>query len=387
MKTICYVCLFSVWTFCESTFAQDNKIVIGETVIVHSTVLNEDRAIEIYLPQGYAQGKAKYPVAYLLDGHDHFIHASGILGFITQQGVAPQMIMIGVSNAVNRTRDLTPKADTADARFPHAGGADNFLKFLSDELVPYVNKTYRTEPYKILIGHSFGGLFAVHTLLNKPDTFDAYIAISPALWWNGQADVLSAEGFFKTHPSIKKFLYVSLGTEGDQMSNPIAKFTKTLEKSAPKNFVWKYASMPVENHGTTPHRTIYDALEWMYTGWNYQQADSGIAGLEKHFEGLSEKFGYKIAPGEFAVNQLGYTLLALKKISEAIKAFQFNVKNYPESANVYDSLADGLEANNELELARTHCMKAVELGTKTADPNLPAFQQHLQNLKNKMGLK
>jgi len=381
-------CAF-LWTMSRISRAQENKIVIGETAVIHSAVLNEDRPIQIYLPPGYGQTKAKYQVAYLLDGNDHFIHASGIVQILAQTGLAPQIILIGIPNTKDRAHDLTPQIDTASVQFPTGGGADSFLKFLTDELVPFVDKTYRTEPYKILIGHSFGGLFAVHTLLTKPDAFDAYIAISPSLWWNHWSEVQSTQSFFKAHPAVKKVLYTSLGTEGDQMLNPMNNFAKILEKSAPKTFLWKYVPMPKENHGTTPHKTIYDALEWIYADWNFPQAslDSGLAGLEKHFAGLSEKFGYTIAPSENMVNAFGYALLAGQKVAESIRAFQYNVKNYPESANVYDSLADALEVNNELESARINCEKAVALGTKANDPNLSVYLAHLQKVKARIGLK
>ena len=64
------------------------------------------------------------------------------------------------------------------------GGADRFLEFIDGELKPWVNENFRTEPFEILGGHSFGGLFAVHVMLNRPDSFDAYIAVSPSLWWD-----------------------------------------------------------------------------------------------------------------------------------------------------------------------------------------------------------
>lgn len=369
-------------------FAQTNKIVIGETQKIHSKVLNEDRFISIYLPPGYAQSKDKYSVIYLLDGPDHFHHVTGVVRFLAQQSVAPDMIVVGIANT-DRTRDLTPKPDSLDRQLPTAGGSEKFLQFLTDELKPYVQKKYRTDPFAILIGHSFGGLFAVHTMLNKPDVFDAYIAVSPSLWWNEWEEVKQADLFLKTNPNFKKILYITLGNEGIQMQSPMDSFVTVLEKNAPKELLWKYRPMPDENHLTNPHRSIYDGLEWLFTGWAYPAAevDKGLAGLEAHYAELSGKFGYVIKPPERMVNALGYYLLRRIRIAEAIKVFQYNIEQNPESANVYDSMADAYEAFDEMELALKNCELACEQGRKISDPNLPLYQKHLETLRRKMGRK
>jgi hypothetical protein len=298
------------------------------------------------------------------------------------------MIVVGIANT-DRTRDLTPKPDSLDKQLPTAGGSDQFLQFLTEELKPFVQKKYRTDPFDILIGHSFGGLFAVHTMLNKPDVFDAYIAVSPSLWWNGWEEVKHAELFLKTNPNFKKIVYITLGNEGIQMQSPMDSFVTALEKYAPKGLLWKYQPMPYENHLTNPHRSIYDGLEWLFTGWAYPAAaaDEGLAGLESHYAGLSEKFGYVIKPPERIVNGLGYFLLRRIRVAEAIRIFQYNMEQNPESANVYDSMADAYEAFDEMELALKNCELACEQGRKISDPNLPLYQKHLETLKRKMGRK
>ena len=340
----------------------------------------------VYVPADYKTTQTKYSVIYLLDGPDHFHHMTGIVRFLAQEGVIPDMIVVAVANT-NRTRDLTPKTDSSDVEFSKSGGADRFLQFLTEELMPYVQKNYRTDPYKILIGHSFGGLFAIHTMLNNPDAFNAYIAVSPSLWWNQWEEVKHAESFLKAHPDFKKSLYVTLGHEGDQMQNPMDSFVTVLKNYAPPGFLWKYNSMNKENHSTTPHRSIYDGLEWMYEGWALTQTDvnSGLSGLERHYAQLSEKFGYAMEPSEALVNTFGYGLLRNVQFTEAIKVFQFNIRKHPESANVYDSMADAYEFIDELDLALQNCEQACKNSKKISDPNLPFYKKHLENVKKKIG--
>jgi tetratricopeptide (TPR) repeat protein len=105
----------------------------------------------------------------------------------------------------------------------------------------------------------------------------------------------------------------------------------------------------------------------------------GLKGVEQHYRELSERFGFPVS-SEAAINQTGYALLGQKKIDEALAAFKRNVELYPGSANVYDSLADGLEAAGRADVARQNVEKAVTVGTATADPLLPQFKQHLDRL-------
>lgn len=68
--------------------------------------------------------------------------------------------------------------------FPTSGQADRFLDFLEKELIPHIDRNYRTYPHRIIAGWSFGGLLATHALIHRPEIFDAYLAISPSLWWD-----------------------------------------------------------------------------------------------------------------------------------------------------------------------------------------------------------
>ena len=152
------------------------------------------------VPRGNADGKTAYPVAYLTDGDD-FINAVGaVTDFLAKIGRAPELILVGIPHT-DRTRDLTPThVETADDginvwQTKSSGGADKFLQFIETELMPEVEKRYRTQPFRVLAGHSLGGLFAVHALSTRPGLFNVYVAVSPSLWWDGQSEVNRFEGF------------------------------------------------------------------------------------------------------------------------------------------------------------------------------------------------
>jgi predicted alpha/beta superfamily hydrolase len=192
---------------------QPGPVVIGERVQMHSNVLNDSRSLMISKPPGYDDGADRYPVLYLLDAETHFQYASGIVNFLGDNDRMPKMLVVGIDSGdvARRTRDLTtPSTAEIDNRFsPGGGGADGFVSFIADELIPYVEKNYRTRPYRLLVGHSFGGLFAVYALITRPRLFNAFIAADPSLDWNNQAVVAQAESFFSNVKELQMDLYVT----------------------------------------------------------------------------------------------------------------------------------------------------------------------------------
>ncbi len=267
----------------------DNKIFIGEKVIIHSKVLDEDRTMLIYLPHSYDFSNNSYPVMYLLDGAAHFHHTSGIVQFMSTRGLMPEMIVVAVNN-VDRTRDFSP---THIEKWPTTGGAEKFMSFLSDELIPYIDKNFRTQPYKILTGHSFGGEFAVYALLNKPEVFDAYIAISPYLMYDDDFIVKEAKTKLKADYKNGVQFYMTIGNE-PKYFEALASFENIIENKSPKGFEFTYIKMEGESHGSIPHLSIYHGLEWIFSEWKLpnEKFTKGLVAIDGHYKFISEKYGY-----------------------------------------------------------------------------------------------
>jgi predicted alpha/beta superfamily hydrolase len=378
-------CLFSI-----HLAAQNMAAPIPQKLTIHSNVLNEDRVVWVRTPQNYERTKAPFPVLYLVDGPTHINLVGSTMDFLVQGNRMPPLVIVGIANT-DRTRDMTPShadeknADGTVHADPTSGGADHFIDFIQNELMPEIERRYRVAPYKIFAGHSLGGLLAIHILITRPDMFQAYIAASPSLWWDNQSTLHRAQDFFAAHAVLNKTLFLDLGNEGPQMRSPFDALVKTLTDKAPKDFRWKSAIYPDEDHGSSVLRGYYDGLREVFLDWRTpSDADGriigGLQGLEAHYHELSSRYGYEIPPTENAINNLGYQLLGEKKVADAIVAFKRNVELYPASANVYDSLGDGYEADNKLDLATENVQKAVDVGTKTEDPNLEAYKEHLKRL-------
>ncbi|MBK0404506.1 alpha/beta hydrolase [Adhaeribacter sp. BT258] len=237
---------------------------IGETLTFRSPILNEDREINVYLPEGYAaNGPEKYPVIYLLDGSrdEDFIHVAGLVQFGSFPWIQmlPPTIVVGISN-VNRKRDYTfPTTVVKDkADFPTTGSSEKFIRFLEQELQPFVNRQYLTNNSKTIIGQSLGGLLATEILFKRPDLFDQYIIVSPSLWWDNES-LLKV----KPHPqATRKAIYIAVGKEGEVMERTAKELYEKLkpQHKAPLH----YTFLAEQDHGDALHLGVYKAFEQLF---------------------------------------------------------------------------------------------------------------------------
>src|SRR5262249_11169126 len=163
--------------------AQDTQP--ARRLVVKSEVLGEERVALVRTPAGYDAGEQRYPVLYMTDGAAQRGHTAGTIDFLARLGRMPEMIVVAITNT-DRTRDLTPTraAGPGGPGPATSGGGDKFLKFIETELIPQVEKTYRTQPYRVFAGHSLGGLLALHAFATRNDLFQAYVAVSPSLFWD-----------------------------------------------------------------------------------------------------------------------------------------------------------------------------------------------------------
>lgn len=368
-------------------FAQDSakvevieKIVLGYTVNINSQILGEERPVIVYLPEGYHQSKNKYPVLYLLDGGAHFHHATGIIQFLSRNGRMPQTIVVAIPNT-DRSRDFTP---STVKEMQNSGGADNFLNFMQNELIPFVGGNYRTQPYRILFGHSLTAMFSIYTLAARPNLFNAYIAASPYLMYDDEIIIKKVKDSFNKKAVFNKSLYMTIGNEPAYVES-LGKFTGLLDSNSSNGLEWKFVKMESEDHGTIPHKTIYDGLEFIFSGWRIPtDLATSLTSIDEHYKSLSKKFGYEILAPEFLLNRLGYQILGQGEIEKAIQIFKQNVKTYPESVNVYDSLGEAFEKAGDIKMAEKNYKIAVQTGEKLKDPNLNIYKINLERVQKQL---
>ena len=187
------VAAFLILLFTLPVFA-DDSISLGTTKSLESKIMAENRPYMVYLPPSYGTSENTYPVIYLLDGDIHrFKGFVGVLESLSTETLGNQVqeaIVIAIPNT-NRSRDLTPSSlvewkfnGRVLETFEQTGNAKQFAKFLEEELIPAIDAVYKTSPKRVLVGESFGGLFAASVIIDSPSIFTDYIIIDPTSLWD-----------------------------------------------------------------------------------------------------------------------------------------------------------------------------------------------------------
>ena len=257
--------------------AAPQPLVIGDSLLLRSSVLKETRRINVYLPDGYAQASPqaaqRWPVLYMPDGGlaEDFLHIAGLLQVSVANGTMRPFILVGIENT-ERRRDLTgPSVDPRDLKIaPRVGGSAAFRQFIREELKPAIQARYRTTTESAVIGESLAGLFVVETWVLEPTLFERYIAIDPSLWWNHEglktqaAETLKAGKSGMPGQTPPAFLFMAASRE-PSIQPTVARFAELLRSlPAERTGPWQHLDMPQETHASIYHPAALLALRQMF---------------------------------------------------------------------------------------------------------------------------
>lgn len=235
-----------------------------DSLKIASKFVNEDRIINIWTPPNYKNSTDSFPVLYMPDGgiKEDFPHIANTLDKLLSENKIPPFILVGIENT-ERGRDLTGFSEAEyDKQFcPLTDGAKNFRAFISKELMPKINKKYRTTKTKGIIGESLAGLFVMETFFTKPNTFDFYIAMDPSLWWNNHFLAKNADSLLSKLPDQHLKLWFA-GSSAEDISEFTKNVENTLKINAPSKLTWTYSDEPKEQHNTIFRATKEKALIW-----------------------------------------------------------------------------------------------------------------------------
>ncbi|MBL8265207.1 alpha/beta hydrolase [Steroidobacter sp.] len=324
---------------CVQAVAAENKpttstVTLGDEYWIRANVFQQQRRIQVYLPSSYHSSQQRYPVLYLLDGDAYYVSVSGTVRLLSESsGRIPETIVVSIPN-VARARELAPPVSQ-----PKPGDepyeADQFLQFLKQDLIPWVESHYRTQPFRIIVGHSRGGLFTLYTFLNSPDTFNAYLALSPALWWDDEAVVKDAPEKLKGIKPGKsmRFLYLSAGHESIEITEPTARVAKLLEQTQPAGLRWRYDYLANENHMSSHLPSTIAGLQMVFADLQVPERiilSQGLAGVEAHYAKLQQTYGYELRPSHAMLTWIGGFLEQQDQPKAAAEFFQRAQQLYPD---------------------------------------------------------
>ncbi len=391
-KLLCLFILNFNYSFAQST---DSLIVIGQRYTIHSKMLNENRNYSVYLPSSYKNSPDKeYIVAYVLDGErSTFFEVSGIAQSMHSNYnlklQIPELIIVSIENT-NRTRDYTPTnslnyLDRENiAAFKSSGKANGFMNFIDKELMPEINKSYRTAPQSMIIGHSMGGLFALHCLLENPKLFSYYLLIDPSWFWDHNYIGKRGKEILEKRTDLKARIFIGLANNFHEDKRHYKwgkQFYTLLKKNKSRDLKVDLKYFEDEKHLTVTIPATYYGLRSIFQPYeidiNEVTKDPNI--LAKYNAKIYKELFFETKPDENFVNTIGYVALYDRQLPDiAVSIFESNTKNYPQSINVWDSLADAYIAKGYIEKAKMCYVKILELS-----PNDSNAKKKLEELNKK----
>lgn len=306
-------------------------LVTGHAFSIPSRVLGETRTVEVALPPGYdANADRRYPVLYVLDGEFEGPVAATITRFYGATGQLPAMIVVAVRNTA-RTRDLTPPAAPGFApprEAGAAGGGDRFLQFLADELIPWVDRGYRTNPLRVLVGHSLGGLLALHAVAARPRLFTGYIVMEPATWWNNGREVSAAVAALRL-PAARPTRLALVNVE------PMGLDTTGTGDDAP---LIRHLRVRGESHAGMAMAGMMQGLRTLFADFQPPRWVPGtrpIAMLE-HYAVLSRRLGFEVPiPAQ---------------VLEQVFLMSVHARHFDDAARILERLDEGRPADGTRDL-------------------------------------
>jgi len=263
-----FIFLFVLTGLCHTTNAQDtvlNGFYKGKLDSLHSEALGQQRLFQVFVPPSWKQGDTTtYEVLYVLDGGNWNTGlVTKIQRFAEGEGNTPPAIVVSVMG-IDRNIELTPTR-LATWNAP-TGGAENFLKYITHELIPYIRKTYPANGDNTLWGHSLSAMFAIYAMLNEPTAFRSFIAVDPSCWWDDNYVPKLAAKKLASLSSMQATLFIA-GREGTALHEMrIDTMATVLKNNAPAGLHWKLITYQDESHSSVRLKSTYDGLRFTYAG-------------------------------------------------------------------------------------------------------------------------
>lgn len=371
--------------------SNEDVLIAVRRVHIPSKAFHAKRDAYVWVPSGEAVTAARYPVLVFPDAEEtgQFRAALANIQFLINRELIPPLMVVGVPYFANRRHELTPPATGSTAKsYPAAGGADDDLRFIADELLPWIDAHYPTVPTRLIAGHSLGGLFVLHAMATRPALFRVVIAMSAPLWWNDGA--LSPELASRiASDTAPRALYLTSGTAGsleagiDSSSSTFAEqLTARLGRTAGSRLRFERRRYVGDPHEMTPLASLVDGLRMAFAPM-LVPTDSLVATLsvgeprdsatiaaiaerlETDYLTAANNLGVPPRFPEAVLNLLGAYALEAKQASLAATLLRRNRDRYPQSSNAHESLGEALAAVGDTTGAVAELRTAVAIAQDT----------------------
>jgi len=388
---------------------------------IASTLLKDNVKLVISLPENYDNSKAKYPVVYVLDGKWFFSQGVSSQTHFSRFKMTPDLIIVGIENAVKQRNWYTTNSK-------------KFNQFLEEELIPTINKKFRTTDERLLFGWEVSGGFVVEVLGATPNLFTGYLAASP-----GPLDKTFMESFhyryeaidslLKSNKNLNSFLFFTTGKSDYPAQYGVDNLVNLLTENQLENFRWTYKKLVEETHPTTPFKTLHKGIEYYFKYYpilRFSTIEEYISKgeneyLESYYRNRKAKYNFSEernttdylyscksivftamsdenydAFNRYIKTFLPKNMLSITHYNHASMFATFYLKNnntkmakklmtyyidkFPEAARPYTILGNVYKQMKDKKNAKKYYQKAINLGTKNADRRLSEYKNNLKQL-------
>ncbi len=355
-----------------------DDVSVGKYRVIHSKILNEDRRLLIHLPRAYEESRISYPVVYHLYGDyisAYYAEAFAIIDELGDAARVPRMILVGIDNP-DRYRDLRPL--WPDGR---AAGSANFLRYVAEEVIPFVEENYKTNDYRILVGPQAGSVFCLYTLMERPELFDAFIVDNPFTEpTNSDWLMKRAEEFFNQEAPPSSLLFMTFGRIGERPARlaSIYSFAELTYEAQQKGFRLELNHL-IDNDDSIQPMELKKALKTLFHGYRMPPdlEINGLADIMDYYSELSKSYGFEVDPSDIQMTFNADALLERGLVDEAVELLNYQLSLYPASVNAYLRLGEINGEQGNIEEAIRCYTKCIELNPQAA----PIAKRRIERLE------
>lgn len=381
---------------------KEQSLPLAQELGLSSVILNNPPKLHVYLPADYhlTADHIRYPLIVTMDGWALSQTVAGVVNHLGNTASMPKAIVVAIDSDDDYAWGPEIYASESgwkvskDQRLKSfsAGGADKYLKFFNDELLPLIDKRYRTNDFRVLIGMSPSAAFALHTFWKAPEMFDAHFVFAATdvigMGYTPDSTFIDkmAESLAKT-PERKGYLYVgSAKREADD--NParnknVAALQKAFAPYTNKNFHLKVEHIADFGHYPMALPGFINAIDLVFPRKDFDMSskfktflaqEEPFSALTNYYDKLSNQVGFKVYPNADlrrnanSLRVAGYRLRNQKKYEASEKVYRLWLDIQPTSIKAWYGLGALYEARNNKEKAKEFFVKAHNLAQKQQSP-------------------
>ncbi|MFT4536893.1 MAG: putative alpha/beta superfamily hydrolase [Saprospiraceae bacterium] len=393
--------------------SNSNEKTIGKSIVFKSQILDKEREIQVFLPTNYDDNKKKYPVLYVMDGQRYFLNGIAFQQNLTWQEIVPDFIIIGIVTDVKKRRNL------------FYSESSKFIQFLEKELIPKIDKDYRTINERIYFGWEMAAGLGFEILADLPSLFKGYLLSSPTHISNERLEKVNRLLTSKFKQDM--MVYASLGAVETWTIEPMAYLDSLFQEHTLENVRWKYNLSDNENHYTTPLTTINEGLKSFFSDYGPLRFYSlqefrdfgGIEALKSHYKNRGDRYqvstdihsdtkhylllqshkedNFKIFDelvkefaGEIFIENyyrqarwfVRYSIFYLdnNRWKDAVEILRLGLEKFPNTSVLQNEMGNCFKKNGELNKAKEWYKEAIATAKKNGESGLSEYLKNLESL-------